>query len=43
MVLAIGNDGQRYGTFNNPADQSDGIRVGCIDYSDHIASFLHVA
>jgi hypothetical protein len=43
MVSAIGNDGPRYGTFNNPADQSDGIRVDGIDYSDHIASFLHVA
>ncbi|XP_058113808.1 subtilisin-like protease SBT6.1 isoform X2 [Magnolia sinica] len=39
MVSAIGNDGPLYGTLNNPADQSDVIGVGGIDYSDHIASF----
>lgn len=39
MVSAIGNDGPLYGTLNNPADQSDIIGVGGIDYSDHIASF----
>lgn len=39
MVSAIGNHGPLYGTLNNPADQSDVIGVGGIDYSDHIASF----
>lgn len=39
MVSAIGNDGPLYGTLNNPADQSDVIGVGGIDYRDHIASF----
>ena len=39
MVSAIGNDGPLYGTLNNPADQSDVIGVGGIDYSDHISSF----
>lgn len=39
MVSAIGNDGPLYGTLNNPADQSDVIGVGGIDYNDHIASF----
>ncbi|KAJ9688426.1 hypothetical protein PVL29_014216 [Vitis rotundifolia] len=39
MVSAIGNDGPLYGTLNNPADQSDVIGVGGIDYGDHIASF----
>ncbi|KAJ1437958.1 Peptidase S8/S53 domain [Sesbania bispinosa] len=39
MVSAIGNDGPLYGTLKNPADQSDVIGVGGIDYSDHIASF----
>ncbi|KAL8120158.1 subtilisin-like protease SBT6.1 isoform X2 [Apium graveolens] len=39
MVSAIGNDGPLYGTLNNPADQSDVIGVGGIDYSDHLASF----
>ncbi|XP_073296647.1 subtilisin-like protease SBT6.1 [Primulina huaijiensis] len=39
MVSAIGNDGPLYGTLNNPADQSDVIGIGGIDYNDHIASF----
>ncbi|KAM3207787.1 hypothetical protein ACQJBY_062826 [Aegilops geniculata] len=39
MVSAIGNDGPLYGTLNNPADQSDVIGVGGIDYNNHIASF----
>ncbi|CAI0628858.1 unnamed protein product [Linum tenue] len=39
MVSAIGNDGPLYGTLNNPADQSDVIGVGGIDYNDHIAPF----
>lgn len=39
MVSAIGNDGPLYGTLNNPADQSDVIGVGGIDYNDHISSF----
>nr|AUS89414.1 SITE-1 protease [Sesuvium portulacastrum] len=39
MVSAIGNDGPLYGTLNNPADQTDVIGVGGIDYSDHIAAF----
>ncbi|CAI9100335.1 OLC1v1037310C2 [Oldenlandia corymbosa var. corymbosa] len=39
MVSAIGNDGPLYGTLNNPADQSDVIGVGGIDYNDHIAAF----
>ncbi|XP_055808006.1 subtilisin-like protease SBT6.1 [Solanum dulcamara] len=39
MVSAVGNDGPLYGTLNNPADQSDVIGVGAIDYSDHVASF----
>lgn len=39
MVSAIGNDGPLYGTLNNPADQSDVIGVGGIDYDNHIASF----
>ncbi|KAG5582596.1 hypothetical protein H5410_053223 [Solanum commersonii] len=39
MVSAIGNDGPLYGTLTNPADQSDVIGVGAIDYSDHVASF----
>ncbi|KAJ4958200.1 hypothetical protein NE237_025311 [Protea cynaroides] len=39
MVSAIGNDGPLYGTLNNPADQSDVIGVGGIDYNDHVASF----
>ncbi|CAL5352920.1 unnamed protein product [Camellia sinensis] len=33
MVSAIGNDGPLYGTLNNPADQSDVIGVGGIDYT----------
>jgi subtilisin family serine protease len=39
MVSAIGNDGPLYGTLNNPADQSDVLGVGGIDYQDKIASF----
>ncbi|XP_078169721.1 SITE-1 protease [Carex rostrata] len=39
MISAIGNDGPLYGTLNNPADQSDVIGVGGIDYNNHIASF----
>ncbi|KAI3827533.1 hypothetical protein L1987_01610 [Smallanthus sonchifolius] len=39
MVSIVGNDGLLYGTLNNPADQSDVIGVGGIDYNDHIASF----
>eukprot|EP00257_Ricinus_communis_P014111 XP_015571710.1 subtilisin-like protease SBT6.1 isoform X1 [Ricinus communis] len=39
MVSAIGNDGPLYGTLNNPADQSDVIGVGGIDYNDHMAPF----
>ncbi|KAI3771489.1 hypothetical protein L6452_02654 [Arctium lappa] len=39
MVSAIGNDGPFYGTLNNPADQSDVIGVGGIDYNSNIASF----
>ncbi|KAF8733107.1 hypothetical protein HU200_015474 [Digitaria exilis] len=39
MVSAIGNDGPLYGTLNNPADQSDVIGVGGIDYNNHIPSF----
>jgi membrane-bound transcription factor site-1 protease len=39
MVSAIGNDGPLYGTLNNPADQSDVIGVGGIDYNNYIASF----
>ncbi|KAL4572223.1 hypothetical protein LXL04_018993 [Taraxacum kok-saghyz] len=39
MVSAIGNDGPYFGTLNNPADQSDVIGVGGIDYSSNIASF----
>ena len=34
MVSAIGNDGPLYGTLNNPADQSDVIGIGGIDYDD---------
>ncbi len=34
MVSAIGNDGPLYGTLNNPADQSDVIGIGGIDYED---------
>lgn len=37
MVSAIGNDGPLYGTLNNPADQSDVIGVGGIDYDDRSA------
>ncbi len=39
VVSAIGNDGPRYGTLNNPADQLDVIGVGGITYSDQIARF----
>eukprot|EP00040_Diaphanoeca_grandis_P025784 m.143337 g.143337 ORF g.143337 m.143337 type:complete len:830 (+) comp30312_c0_seq1:370-2859(+) len=39
MVSAIGNDGPLYGTLNNPADQSNVIGVGGIDYDDRIAPF----
>ncbi|KAF6143912.1 hypothetical protein GIB67_001706, partial [Kingdonia uniflora] len=39
MVSAIGNDGPLYVTLNNPADQSDVIGFGGIDYNDRIASF----
>eukprot|EP00208_Stichococcus_sp_RCC1054_P004683 CAMPEP_0206137894 /NCGR_PEP_ID=MMETSP1473-20131121/2920_1 /ASSEMBLY_ACC=CAM_ASM_001109 /TAXON_ID=1461547 /ORGANISM="Stichococcus sp, Strain RCC1054" /LENGTH=1275 /DNA_ID=CAMNT_0053531159 /DNA_START=224 /DNA_END=4048 /DNA_ORIENTATION=+ len=39
MVSAIGNDGPLYGTLNNPADQSDVIGIGGIDYQDNIAGF----
>ena len=39
MVSAIGNDGPLYGTLNNPADQSDVIGVGGIDYADRVAAF----
>ncbi|KAF6134118.1 hypothetical protein GIB67_013515 [Kingdonia uniflora] len=38
-VSAIGNDEPLYVTLNNPADQSDVIGVGGIDYNDRIASF----
>ena len=39
MVSGIGNDGPLYGTLNNPADQSDVIGVGGINYEDQIAQF----
>ena len=39
MVSAIGNDGPLYGTLNNPANQSDVIGVGGIDYADRVAAF----
>ncbi len=39
VVSAIGNDGPRYGTLNNPADQLDVIGVGGIDFEDHLAAF----
>mmetsp|Transcript_27987 Transcript_27987/g.54412 ORF Transcript_27987/g.54412 Transcript_27987/m.54412 type:complete len:1061 (-) Transcript_27987:183-3365(-) len=39
IVSAIGNDGPRYGTLNNPADQLDVIGVGGITYEDTVASF----
>eukprot|EP00954_Amorphochlora_amoebiformis_P013937 1093648-Amorphochlora_amoeboformis.AAC.2 len=39
VVSAIGNDGPRYGTLNNPADQLDVIGVGGITYDDALATF----
>jgi len=39
VVSAIGNDGPRYGTLNNPADQLDVIGVGGITYDDSLAVF----
>eukprot|EP01129_Flabellula_baltica_P013902 TRINITY_DN6554_c0_g1_i1.p1 TRINITY_DN6554_c0_g1~~TRINITY_DN6554_c0_g1_i1.p1 ORF type:complete len:945 (+),score=173.31 TRINITY_DN6554_c0_g1_i1:1-2835(+) len=39
VVSAIGNDGPTYGSLNNPADQSDVIGVGGVDFSGNIASF----
>jgi len=39
VVSAIGNDGPRYGTLNNPADQLDVIGVGGITYDDRLATF----
>lgn len=39
MISAIGNDGPRYGTLNNPADQNDVIGVGGLERGRYIASF----
>ncbi len=39
MVSAIGNDGPLYGTLNNPADMTDVIGVGGINFEDEIARF----
>jgi membrane-bound transcription factor site-1 protease len=39
MVSAIGNDGPLYGTLNNPADQSDVIGVGGMNFEENIAKF----
>ena len=39
VVSAIGNDGPKYGTLNNPADQLDVIGVGGIDNNGLVAKF----
>nr|KAJ0204793.1 hypothetical protein LSAT_V11C500262940 [Lactuca sativa] len=38
-ISVISSDGPYYVTLNNPADQSDVIGVGGIDYSSSITSF----
>lgn len=39
MISAIGNDGPRYGTLNNPADQNDVIGVGGLERGSYVATF----
>uniref|UniRef100_A0A0N5B054 Peptidase_S8 domain-containing protein n=1 Tax=Syphacia muris TaxID=451379 RepID=A0A0N5B054_9BILA len=39
MISAIGNDGPKFGTLNNPGDQMDVIGVGGIDFYSKIADF----
>lgn len=39
MISAIGNDGPVFGTLNNPADQSNVLGVGAINYQDQVISF----
>ncbi|CAG9460580.1 unnamed protein product [Pedinophyceae sp. YPF-701] len=39
MVSAIGNDGDLWGTMNNPADQNNVIGVGGVDWNDDLAGF----
>lgn len=39
IVSAIGNDGPRRGTLNNPADSLEAIAVGGVDYQDRLAGF----
>ena len=39
IVSAIGNDGPRRGTLNNPADSLEVIAVGGVDYRDSLAGF----
>ncbi|VDK74993.1 unnamed protein product [Litomosoides sigmodontis] len=39
LISAIGNDGPKFGTLNNPADQMDVIGVGGINGDSKIASF----
>uniref|UniRef100_A0A1I8EJ84 Peptidase_S8 domain-containing protein n=1 Tax=Wuchereria bancrofti TaxID=6293 RepID=A0A1I8EJ84_WUCBA len=39
LISAIGNDGPKFGTLNNPADQMDVIGVGGINVDSKIARF----
>jgi len=39
LVAAIGNDGPRYGTLNNPGDNMDVLGIGAVDYSNRLSSF----
>ncbi|KAM3727833.1 Membrane-bound transcription factor site-1 protease [Dirofilaria immitis] len=39
LISAIGNDGPKFGTLNNPADQMDVIGVGGINIDSKIARF----
>uniref|UniRef100_A0A915Q197 Peptidase S8/S53 domain-containing protein n=1 Tax=Setaria digitata TaxID=48799 RepID=A0A915Q197_9BILA len=39
LISAIGNDGPKFGTLNNPADQMDVIGVGGINFDSKIARF----
>ncbi|EGG19296.1 membrane-bound transcription factor peptidase [Cavenderia fasciculata] len=39
VVSAMGNDGPLYGTLSNPADQSDVIGVGSINFNGAISDF----
>ena len=39
MIAAIGNDGPRFGTLNNPGDELDVIGIGAMSYEKKVAHF----